>query len=295
MKEHHFGPVWFIPGNNRGKYPCCHSIYVEGAGVIIDPASDRDRLLQLMENPGIREVWLSHWHEDHFMHLDLLDDRPLAISKIEAPPLSDLELFMDWYGLDVPDYRDQWRQLLLDQFHFRPRIPSRLFEGETVVDLGSVTVEVIPCPGHTPGHQAFFFREQEVLFLGDYDLGKFGPWYGDLGSSIEDTIVSIQKLRQIPARTWITGHETGLFEDDPGQSWDLYLAIIDERETKLLEFLSQPRTMEAIISRCFVYQKKREPAAFFEFGEKAIMGKHVERLLKNGKIVQEGDNYRISR
>lgn len=295
MKEKHFGPVWFIPGNNRGKYPCCHSLYVEEAGVIIDPASDRDRLLQLKENPGIREVWLSHWHEDHFMHLDLLDDLPLAISKIEAPPLSDLELFMDWYGLDVPDYRDQWRHLLLDQFHFRPRIPSRLFEGETVVDLGSVTVEVIPCPGHTPGHQAFFFREPGVLFLGDYDLGKFGPWYGDLGSSIDETIASIQKLRQIPARIWITGHETGLFEHDPGENWALYLAIIDEREAKLLEFLSHPRTMEAIISRCFVYQKKREPAAFFEFGEKAIMGKHVERLLKNGKIVQEGDTYRISR
>jgi hydroxyacylglutathione hydrolase len=291
MKEKHFGPVWFIPGKNRGKYPFCHSIYIEGAGVLIDPASDRDRLVQLKEVPGVKEVWLSHWHEDHFMHLDLFEDRPLGISKIETPPLSDLDTFLDWYGLDIPDHRAQWRQLLVDQFHFRPRVPSRLFEGNEVLTLDSVTIEVIHCPGHTPGHLAFFFREPAVLFLGDYDLGKFGPWYGDQGSSIEETIASVQRLRRIPARTWITGHETGLFEHDPSDAWDRYLEIIAEREGKLLDFLNRPRTMPEIISQWIVYQKKREPAAFFEFGEKAIMGKHLERLLNKGELRKEGDYY----
>jgi glyoxylase-like metal-dependent hydrolase (beta-lactamase superfamily II) len=75
-EERHFGPVWFIPGENRGRYPFCHSIYIEGARVLIDPASDRERLVQLRENPGVETVWLSHWHEDHFMHLDLFDGLP---------------------------------------------------------------------------------------------------------------------------------------------------------------------------------------------------------------------------
>jgi hypothetical protein len=47
MQERCFGPVRFIPGQNNGKYPNCHSIYIEGAGVLIDPASDRDRLIRL--------------------------------------------------------------------------------------------------------------------------------------------------------------------------------------------------------------------------------------------------------
>ncbi|MBA4393604.1 MAG: MBL fold metallo-hydrolase [Desulfobacca sp.] len=295
IKEKHFGPIWFIPGKNNGKYPCCHSIYIEGDGVLIDPASDLERLVELKAGPGVREVWLSHWHEDHFMHLDLFEDRPLGISKIETPPLSDLDIFLDWYGLDIPEYRAQWRQLLLDQFHFQPRVPSRLFEGNEVLTLNSVTVEVIHSPGHTPGHLAFFFREPGVLFLGDYDLGKFGPWYGDLESSIEETISSIQKLRRIPARTWITGHETGLFELDPADDWDRYLGIIAKRESKLLEFLNRPRTMAEIISQWIVYRKQREPVAFFEFGEKAIMGKHLERLLKKGTIKKEGDYYWVIR
>ena len=53
-KETHFGPVLFIPGENNGKYPNCHSIYIEGDKVLIDPASDRERLVQLRKDPGVK-------------------------------------------------------------------------------------------------------------------------------------------------------------------------------------------------------------------------------------------------
>jgi glyoxylase-like metal-dependent hydrolase (beta-lactamase superfamily II) len=293
MEEKHFGPVWFIPGENRGKYPFCHSVYVEGAGVLIDPASDRERLIQLRQGPGVTEVWLSHWHEDHLMHLDLFDDLPLVVPDMETEPLASSEAFMDWYGMDNPKYREAWLHLLTDQFHFHPRAATRTFRGGEVMAFNSVTIEVISTPGHTPGHLAFFFKEPAVLFLGDYDLGKFGPWYGDRDSSIEDTITSVNKLRRIPARTWITGHETGLFETDPGEDWDRYLNIIEEREQKLLAYLVQPRTLDEIVSQWIIYQKPREPAAFFEFGERALIGKHLERLLAKGRIQQAGDRYVI--
>ena len=70
MKEIDFGPIRFIPGPNRGKSPHCHSVYIPGDGILVDPAGDRDRLIRLRRAEGVREVWLSHWHEDHFMHLE---------------------------------------------------------------------------------------------------------------------------------------------------------------------------------------------------------------------------------
>jgi glyoxylase-like metal-dependent hydrolase (beta-lactamase superfamily II) len=154
-----------------------------------------------------------------------------------------------------------------------------------------LTVEVVPTPGHTPGHLAFYFREPEILFLGDYDLTPFGPWYGDSYSDIDQTIESIQRLKAIPARVWLTGHETGLFTQTTEELWTRYEGVIYEREFKLLDFLSEPRTLDDIAAACIVYGRPREPRAFFEFGERAIMKKHLERLRKNGRILQEGDYY----
>ena len=291
MEERCFGPVRFIPGQNSGKYPFCHSLYIEGAGVLIDPASDRERLSRLRADSGVRAVWLSHWHEDHLMHLDLLDDLPLWISQEDAPPLSDLELFMDWYGMQEDHERDAWRTLMTRQFHFRSRQPSGFLGNGDRIHLETVTVQVIRTPGHTPGHLSLFFEEPQVLFLGDYDLTKFGPWYGDVYSSIEDVRASVTRLRQIRAKVWLTSHETGVFEDEPGDLWDQYLNVIQEREDKLLEFLAEPRSMQDIVDAWIVYGRPREPKSFFVLGERAIMGKHVEYLLKRSRVVKRGERY----
>jgi glyoxylase-like metal-dependent hydrolase (beta-lactamase superfamily II) len=279
MEEKCFGPLRFIPGENRGKYPNCHSIFIEKAGVLIDPASDRERLKRLRNDFDVKSVWLSHWHEDHWMHLDLFEDIPMWISRQDAPPLSDVELFLDGYGIEKEDHRQYWREIMEQMFHFRPRKPDGFLKDGQKIQLETVTVDVLQTPGHTPGHLCFFFREPAVLFLGDYDLTPFGPWYGDRDSSIQKTITSVERLRNIPAKIWIACHETGVFEDAPGKLWDDYLAIIRQREDKLLELLKEPRTMAEIVDAWIVYNRPREPEEFYAFAEQAIMQKHIEILI----------------
>lgn len=291
-EERRFGPVRLIPGANKGRYPHSNSVYVEGAGVLIDAGADAARYRELLAGPGVNEVWLSHWHEDHLAYLDLFEGLPLRQMAVEAEPLSGIEAFLDWYGIGREEYRDYWRRTLPADFHFRPRKATRHFTPGEVIDLGTCTVEVIHAPGHTPGFTAFFFREPEVLFLGDYDLTRFGPWYGDRDGSIEGTIASVRRLQQVPAKVWLTSHEDGCFEGDIAAACDAYLAVIDEREAKLLDFLGEPRTFDDIVAACLVYRKPREPKAFFEWGEGAIMGKHLERLLRSGAIAFGDGRYR---
>lgn len=292
MPERSFGPIRLIPGANKGRYPHSNSVYVEGAGVLIDAGADEARYRALLAGPGVKEVWLSHWHEDHLTYLDLFEGLPLRQMAIEAEPLADLEAFLDWYGIGKEEYRDYWRRTLPTDFHFKPRKATKYFAPGEIIDLGTCTAEVIHAPGHTPGFTAFFFREPEVCYLGDYDLTRFGPWYGDRDGSIDGTIASVRRLQQVPAKAWLTSHEDGCFEGDATEAFDAYLAVIDEREAKLLEFLSMPRTLDDIVAACIVYRKPREPKAFFEWGEGAIMGKHLERLMQRGAVVLEGGRYR---
>jgi len=291
MEEQSFGPVRFLPGENGGRYPFCHSLYVEGAGVLIDPASSRERLIRLRAEEGVKMVWLSHWHEDHFMHLDLFDDLPLWVSPGDAPPLADLQILLDWYGFDAEE-RQFWEPLLREQFHFRPRIPARRLVGGETLRLGNVSVEVIATPGHTPGHLAFFFRENGVLFTGDYDLTRFGPWYGDLFSDIDATRASIAILQEIGAQVVLTGHEKGVLERPPAELWRLYGAVIAEREKRLLDLLETPRTLKEIVEACIIYKRPREPKAFFAFGERVLMKKHLEHLIRRDIVILEDERYR---
>jgi hydroxyacylglutathione hydrolase len=292
MEEQLFGPIRFLPGDNRGRYPFCNSLYIEGAGVLIDPASNRDRLMRLRDEQQVKMVWLSHWHEDHFMHLDLFDDLPLWVSSGDAPPLADISVLLDWYDFSGEERR-YWEPLLYDWFHFRPRRPARfLIAGETI-DLGCVSVDVIATPGHTPGHLAFFFREPSILFAGDYDLTRFGPWYGDLFSGIDEIRASIERLRALPARIVLTGHETGVFAPPSRELWQQYGGVIAERERKLISLLEKPRTLEEIVDSWIIYGKPREPKEFFAFGERVHMKKHLEHLQKRGIVCTEDGLYRL--
>jgi len=280
-----FGPLWFIWGKNKGKYPYCHSIFLPEAGILIDPASDRETLIRLRETGSVKAVWLSHWHEDHLKDLDLFDDLPLFISREDAEPLSSLEAFLA--GYDSEEDFQYWQEVLLKEFHFRPRFPAGFHRPGTTVKLPGVTVELIPAPGHTPGHLALFFPEVEILFLADYDLTPFGPWYGDHNSSIEDTISSLKRLKEIPARLWLASHETGVFISPPDELWDRYERVIYEREEKLFEALKRPLSLEEIVDLWIIYGRPREPRAFFAFGERAHMKKHLKSLIAKGLVAEE--------
>jgi hydroxyacylglutathione hydrolase len=288
-----FGRIRFICGDNGGKYPFSHSLYLDGENirVIIDPACSLQKLTDLKQKKGVDQVWLSHWHEDHISYLNLFNDCILRVSERDFPPLTDIDIFMDWYGIKEDSLRQIWKHVMLENFNYRPKKDALFIKDDETINLGSLAVQVIATPGHTPGHLSFFFPDEELLFLGDYDLTSFGPWYGDVYSSIEQTIKSIHKLKNIPARRWVASHNTGLFENNPGKLWEDYENVIYQREEKIMNFLNEPRTLEQILSAWLIYGKPREPKEFFEFNEHALIRKHIDYLEQRGKIALDKNQY----
>ena len=292
MEDRQFGRIRFVCGENGGKYPFNHSLYLRGdrSRVIIDPACSLEKLTRLKDE-GVDCVWLSHWHEDHIRYIDLFENRLLRISGRDFPPLTDINIFLDWYDIKIPRERSNWRKIMLEVFNFRPQSEANFLVDDETVDLGGLTIQVLPTPGHTPGHLSFFFPEEELLFLGDYDLTSFGPWYGDVYSDIEETIKSIHKLKAVPARRWVASHHTGLFEENPGRLWDDYENVIHERENKLLAFLEKPKTIAEICAAWLIYGRPREPKEMYEFNERVLVRKHLEYLQRQDKIILDDERY----
>ena len=82
----------------------------------------------------------------------------------------------------------------------------------------------------------------------------------------------------------ITSHK-GLFVDKAiKENLQLYLNKISEREEKILNYLEKERTIEALVAPALMYGKLPEPKEYFESGEKIMLEKHLEILIKANKV-----------
>ena len=161
--------------------------------------------------------------------------------------------------------------------------------------FGGLTAVVLHTPGHTPGHCCFHFPDQGLIYLADIDLSRFGPWYGDRGSDIDQTIKSVKRMAGLIDQTWIASHEQAVFEGNIEKEAQQYLSVIKQREDQLCALLKEPKTIEEIVAARIIYKKPREPKDFYEFGEWSMITKHLERLLKSGQIVRESGKYLFAR
>ena len=293
MEQQRFGNLVFIPGNNNGKYPFCNSLFIDDKiKGIVDPASDEQRLAAL-DRTGPEDMLInSHYHEDHFAFNRLFADARLFVHGKDAACFASLAALLDAYGVaEGSEAAVFWRQILVASFHFQERTPDRELVDGDILDFGGTRLEVIHTPGHTPGHISLYCEQEGVLFTGDLDMTAFGPWYGDRVSDIDATIASVRRLMDIPARIYITSHNMGVLSGDIRSLAEAYLAVIDEREEKIIHFLERPKTLAEIAGQWFIYKKPRQPEAFFMFGERGMVGKHLERLVGQGLVGREDDRY----
>jgi glyoxylase-like metal-dependent hydrolase (beta-lactamase superfamily II) len=296
MEETRFGNIVFVPGTGGGRYPFCNSLYIDDAKkVIIDPSSDEAYLRNLAVEERIDLIINSHYHEDHIAFNYLFPEADLYVHEDIGACFKSYSAFLDYCGLLDSKYRAEWDDLFLNRFHFRERTPSREFADGDILIFGDTKMRVIHTPGHTAGHCSFYFPDQGILFMGDLDLSGFGPWYGDRVSDIDQTVESMHRLLEIPADIYITSHETGIIRGDITELAETYLTVITKREKRILEFLERPRTADEIVERWIIFRRELRPRYFFEFAERGMIMKHLERLIRNGRAgSEEGKFYFVS-
>lgn len=126
-------------------------------GALVDPGGEAERLLDWARGEGITldRLLLTHGHVDHVGAAKVLS-RQLDIP-IEGPHEGDTFL------LDgLPEQCEMFGFPPVRAFR-----PDRWLSGDDRVTLGRISLRVLHCPGHTPGHVVFHQAEAGVAFVGD--------------------------------------------------------------------------------------------------------------------------------
>lgn len=282
-----FGRVRVLVGTNNGRYPHGNSVLVQGrrASVLLDPALVvRERAAELVGRVDM--VLLSHVHEDHLAGASLFADRPIHAHHCDALGVRSLEGLIEIYGHGP--HEEMTKKLVTEQFHYRARPDVVEFgEGDTF-DLGGAVIRAFHAPGHTRGHTCFLIEPEGVLFLADLDLTNFGPYYGDAWSDLEDFVRTLEMVKKIPAKTWVTFHHAGVIEDRERfeQLLDRYRAKIDEREAAILAFLAAgARTVEEMVEHRFLFPRHVN-LWYVEQAERRTIVQHLARLEREERVAE---------
>ena len=165
---------------------------------LVDPGGDLELLLTEVKKQAVdlESILLTHGHMDHIGGVAELTE----------------QLNLPIIGPHQDD--DFWIQSLPEQcrmFGF-PRCesftPTRWLKDGDHVQVGNVTLQVIHCPGHTPGHVVFFNAEERLAIVGDVlfkgSIGRTDFPRGDYQTLIDSIQLKLWPLGKDIA--FIPGH-----------------------------------------------------------------------------------------
>lgn len=167
--------------------------------IVIDPAGDEDRLVQLIQDKGfdLKRIVNTHGHADH------------TCGNARIKELTGAAIVMHSMDDSLFNSPGGWEMARQMGFEPSPSADEYAVDGSRI-NVGGVSLEVIHTPGHSPG--GICLLGEGNLFTGDtLFVGAIGRT--DLpGSSIQQFMESIRdRLLTLPGDTVVwPGHDYGV-------------------------------------------------------------------------------------
>ena len=160
---------------------------------IVDPGGDLDRIQKVIADLQLtpEKILLTHGHIDHAGGAAALAaalDLP-----VEGPHREDKFLLDALF--------EQARMFGFPQHELRPCEPDQWLQQDDRVSFGKVELEVLHCPGHTPGHIVFFHRDSRLALVGDV------LFRGSIGRTDFPGGNHAELIRSIRERLWPLGND----------------------------------------------------------------------------------------
>jgi hydroxyacylglutathione hydrolase len=125
---------------------------------VIDPGGDVERIVRLLEdeNLTLAKILVTHGHIDHAGGVAALSEKT-GVTTIEGPHEEDR-----FWIEGMPQQSKMFGFPNVRSFE-----PTRWLKGGDKVSFGEVELDVLHCPGHTPGHVVFFHAPSRLAQVGD--------------------------------------------------------------------------------------------------------------------------------
>ncbi|HLK59485.1 MAG TPA: MBL fold metallo-hydrolase [Chthonomonadaceae bacterium] len=237
--------IWCV---RRVSYLTCSYIVTTPAGIIlVDAGMDsggRDMLFALdklrLPAEDVRAVLLTHWHNDHAAGAHALQEQLRAAvyyHSADAPFLTRATAHQGLRGW-LSDLIPEWGLFVLFKGLLGEATPKAVTASTFVIegDILFEGFEVIPTPGHTPGHVSYYYRPEHALFAGDA-LAVVGGHIHFMARPVTPDIAqaraSMRHLLSLDIDTLCPGHRAPLTKNvrsqcqemarylDRGQPWPL--------------------------------------------------------------------------
>lgn len=165
---------------------------------VVDPGGDIDNIIAVLEdNHAILEkILITHGHMDHCAIAD--DLRQRFSVPIEGPQREDrfwIDKLPEWCAMSGFPHAEAFE-------------PDRWLEQDDVVTFGEQRLQVLHCPGHTPGHVVFFHPAMKLALVGDVLFnGSIGRT--DFPRGDHDQLINAIKTKLWPLGdevTFVPGH-----------------------------------------------------------------------------------------
>lgn len=295
------GPVEIMMGENGSRMPFSTSLLVKGKhdATLIDCGSGVKSLRNIKKEYDVKQIYLTHHHLDHTWGTHLFPEAEKYMNPLDYKKAVDTRELILAQGFPAVFSEKEIQQFLevqrkqpfpgLEDVVDRQMYINGTYNYDHEFTVSDSKVMMIYAPGHTEGYCLPYFPEYGILFVGDFDLTSFGPFYCDADGDIDLFIQSAYKTLEVDAKYYVTAHQRGIMlKEDYKKELDGYLNIINKRESIIKRFVKSGGAPQDLTKQgIFYYEEQNNRNPFYLKSEKLGIAKHLKRLIKQGEPFAE--------